>query len=311
MRDPMGSVGEKTTLVDAALDLLSGGACVGCRRPGRQLCPTCAGGLVVAPMSVRPDPCPEGLAPARAGAAYDGLVRSLVLGLKEQHRLALARPLGVLLAGAVAALVGEPGEAPVVLVPVPSRPGVARRRGHEPTLDVARRSARMLRRQGLDVTVTGLLKVARVADQRGLDAAARAANLSGAMHVDRRRVARLAGRHPRAIVVLCDDVLTTGSTAREAQRALAAYGVEIAGIAVVAATQRRLRAGTGHPTRNSAKVQQECFSRSPFGSSVGAWSHSGSVEATSGRPLRAPAPTLMPMAMPLALPPSPGPSAVP
>ncbi len=259
-------------------------------------------------MQVRPDPCPPGLAPAAAGAAYSGLARAMVLGLKEQHRLALVRPLGVLLAGAVAALVGgRAGGLPVVLVPVPSRPGVARRRGHEPTRDVARRAATLLRRQGLAVSVAGLLQVGHVADQRGLAATARAANLRGAMHVDPRRAAHLARRHPRAVVVLCDDVLTTGSTAREAQRALAAYGVEIAGIAVVAATQRRRPADAQRLPGNSGKVQQECFSRSPIGSSVGPWSHSGSVEATPGRPTGVPAPTSMPSSSPAPH----GPSTVP
>jgi len=225
--------------VDPLLDLLAGSSCVGCRRPGRQLCASCAAALADAAAIVRPTPCPPGLVTCCAAGEYSGAVRALVLGHKEHHRLPLRRPLGSLLADAVLTLLAGDLTGPVILVPVLSRPGSARRRGHDPTWDITRSAARELRRHGGRAAAYRLLRVGRVGDQRGLDAAGRAANLRGAMSVDGPRLARLARRHGSAVVVLCDDVLTTGSTAREAQRALAATGVDLAGIAVVAATRRR------------------------------------------------------------------------
>ncbi|MGH3335009.1 MAG: ComF family protein, partial [Nocardioides sp.] len=125
-----------------------------------------------------------------------------------------------------------------VLVPVPSRPGSARARGHDPTDALTRDAARLLRRQGYDARRARLL-VSRgaVADQAGLDSAARAANLAGSMFCPTARLRRVAGR--RLHVVVCDDVLTTGATAREAQRALEAVGLEVTGIATAAATRLR------------------------------------------------------------------------
>jgi predicted amidophosphoribosyltransferase len=82
-----------------------------------------------------------------------------------------------------------------------------------------------------------------VADQAGLGADERAANLAGSLWCPSRRLARWAGR--AGLVVVCDDVITTGTTLREAQRALAASGVEVAAVTAVAATIRRSVARSG------------------------------------------------------------------
>jgi predicted amidophosphoribosyltransferase len=84
-------------------------------------------------------------------------------------------------------------------------------------------------------------------DQSGLDARARAANLAGSIHCPSPALRRLARRHPAARVVVCDDVLTTGATAREAQRALEGVGLRVVAIATVAATTRRLAPTGGGP----------------------------------------------------------------
>ena len=78
-----------------------------------------------------------------------------------------------------------------------------------------------------------------VADQAGLDAASRSANLAESMWCPSGSLRRLARRRTGGSVVVCDDVLTTGATAREAQRALEAVGLGVVAIAVAAATRRR------------------------------------------------------------------------
>jgi predicted amidophosphoribosyltransferase len=228
---------------DAAVDLLLGGSCAGCARPGRLVCACCADELADAVATagpVWPDPVPPGLVQPFAATAYDGAVRGLLLGHKERRLLTLRGPLAGLLAVAVGAAAQEAGPGPLVLVPVPSRRGSARSRGHDPTLRITAGAARLLRRSGVDAVARPLLRSRPgVVDQAGLDAAARAANLAGSMHCPTGLVRRLAARRTAARAVVCDDVLTTGATAREAQRALEAVGIEVLAVATVAATRRR------------------------------------------------------------------------
>jgi predicted amidophosphoribosyltransferase len=122
-----------------------------------------------------------------------------------------------------------------VLVPVPSRPGAVRVRGRDHVGELARAAARGLAAVGVDAEVVPALRHVRAtADQSGLDAAARAANLRGALGLRRQQSGGLSGR----AVVVVDDLVTTGATLAEAARALRAGGVEPVAVAAVAATLR-------------------------------------------------------------------------
>ncbi|MFC6931682.1 ComF family protein [Actinomadura yumaensis] len=132
--------------------------------------------------------------------------------------------------GAAKPAVGES----VVVVPVASGRRAVRRRGHDPTRRMAAVAVREARAGGLRVVGADVLRQRReVADQAGLTASGRVANLAGALEVV--PGARLAGRR----VVLVDDVITTGASLAEAARAVRRAGAEVAAAATVAATPLR------------------------------------------------------------------------
>ncbi|MCM3297092.1 ComF family protein [Streptomyces pseudogriseolus] len=219
-------------------DLVLPAECGGCGRPRAVLCARCRTALSGrAPCRVRPAPEPPRLPPVHAAAPYDGEVRAALLAHKERGALALARPLGEALAGAVRAGLrtpaarGRPGcgddagpasSAPVLLVPVPSARRAVRARGHDPTRRIAYAAAGELRRTGVPAAVLAALRQRRpVADQSGLGSRQRLANVTGALGVapDCVRLLR------RGRVVLVDDLMTTGVTLAEAARAVrAAHG---------------------------------------------------------------------------------------
>ena len=237
-------------VLDAARDLLLGSSCVGCGRPGRLLCQLCWSRLEPRPAPASPTPRPEGLSDPWAATSYEGTVRAMILGHKEHRLLALARPLGQMLALAVFAAMQDlvpdsdsHAKASLLLVPVPSRPSTVRQRGHEPTLSLSRVAAARLTALGRPAVCAGLLRTRPgLADQAGLDACARAVNLAGAFRAHAPALRRLADAGRPVHVVVCDDVLTTGATAAEAQRALRAVGLRPLAAVAVAATRRRVRA---------------------------------------------------------------------
>ncbi|WP_329564614.1 ComF family protein [Kitasatospora sp. NBC_01266] len=233
------------------LDLLLPTACAGCGEPGGDLCAACRAlldGLRGQPAG--PDPAPPGLPPLYSCAVYRDPLRRLLIAHKERGALRLVGPLGAVLAEAVHAALaadqavptvqtGPAGRAagrPVLLVPVPSARHAVRARGHDATRRLARAAARRLSRAGLPCRVAPVLRQHhRVADQAGLGAEQRQANLHQALSVPPLVRQALNGRQ----LILVDDLVTTGASLGEAARALRAAGAPPLAAATVAATARR------------------------------------------------------------------------
>jgi predicted amidophosphoribosyltransferase len=232
-----------TGVLASLLELVLPTACAGCGGRAGPACPECCRSLAGGATRRDPAPAPPGLPAVYASATYAGPVRGLVVGYKERAAFGLGRPLAAALAESVVAALARAAvppaagrSLPVLLVPVPSRPDARRERGHEPLVGLAKRAARLVRAERMPVRVADVLRHARtVADQSALGASARLANLAGAFVVPAPVRPRCAGR----LVVVVDDVVTTGATLTEAARALRSAGALVLGAATVAATPRR------------------------------------------------------------------------
>jgi len=146
---------------------------------------------------------------ARAVAEYDGTASLLVHRLKYNDRMELARALGAMMARAGAELLADAD----VIVPVPLHRWRLWWRRFNQAMALAQAVSAA---SGAPCDPFLLARVRRTRRQVGLTKAQRQENLQGAFRVPQDAKARLKGRR----VLLIDDVLTTGSTANAASRAL-------------------------------------------------------------------------------------------
>jgi ComF family protein len=121
---------------------------------------------------------------------------------------------------------------PTFLVPVPLHDVRLRERGFNQAAALARYAGRLLE---IPLMAHALCRTRDTPSQTALGVEARALNVRDAFAIYGRRAARLAGVDH---VALIDDVMTTGSTLREARAALLAGGVRRVDLWAVARAPR-------------------------------------------------------------------------
>lgn len=218
----------------ATLDLALPQLCAACREPveGKGLCPACWSKLsfITRPYCERLgipfvyDPGPgilsmEAIADppaynrARAAVRFDEISRALVHALKYGDRLDLAPMMGRWIGNAGRELLA--GADALVPVPLHWRRQWARRFNQSAML-----AATIAKESGVPIAFGALKRVKATAQQVGLSATERAANIQGAFKVPEDGRAAVAGQR----LVLVDDVLTSGATVEGCARALLRAG---------------------------------------------------------------------------------------
>ncbi|WP_163753494.1 ComF family protein [Mycobacterium botniense] len=210
------------------LDLVLPLECGGCGAPATRWCDTCARQFEVGPdqprvVSPRIDPH----VPVFALGRYAGARRRAIVAMKEHGRSDLIAPLARALAlGVHRLLVWGMVQTPLTLVPAPTRRWAARRRGGDP---VCRMAATAVARHPQITVIAALRMTASARDSVGLGTAARERNIAGRVRL-RQRALPETGE-----VLLVDDIVTTGATARESVRVLRSAGLQVTGVLTLAA----------------------------------------------------------------------------
>jgi ComF family protein len=213
---------------------LAGPLCADCRvgvvRISAPLCVVCgeplASSRTAGPVCARCDARRPSFQIARSVGRYEGSLREIIHAFKYRHRRALAEPLASWLAEAGADLL----DGADAVVPVPLHPRRRLERGFNQADDLARLLGRPVWRV--------IRRVRHGRPQAGLAGRARRANVHGAFSLASWWGA--AAPRPRArplrnaVVVLIDDVMTTGATLDACSRALLDAGVRRVGALTVA-----------------------------------------------------------------------------
>jgi ComF family protein len=172
---------------------------------------------------------------------YQGRMREAIHALKYDRLHPASTGLGRMLAAAMAQLADE-APAEMLVIPVPLHPSKYAQRGFNQSRSLAAQALGFLRKSHpqwrLTLASSTLLRQRATESQAGLTPRQRRLNVRGAFQVS--DPASVKGQH----VLIVDDILTTGATARAAARALVEAGAASVWVATLARAQRRF-AGFG------------------------------------------------------------------
>ena len=226
----------------ALADLVLDRRCVGCDGHSTVLCECCwfrllNGGpqRLDVPELLRWQERPTAVVSA---GGYSDELRRIVLAHKERGTRALARPLGILLARGIAMLADSVNASSqtMLIIPVPAHKASLRRRGEDTVNALATEAARALGKTGQPADVFRALTRAPGSQQQArATAAQRRTRQQGSMSMR-----TMTWPEAGSMVILVDDVLTTGATCAEALRVLtsgAPRRATIIGVATVAHAQ--------------------------------------------------------------------------
>jgi ComF family protein len=162
-------------------------------------------------------------------------MREAIHALKYDRLYPAAHGLGRMLAGAIAQLAAEAPKQ-MLVIPVPLHRSKVAQRGFNQSRALAAQALHFLRKSHpqwqLELAPSALLRLRATASQAGLTPRQRRLNLRGAFSVD--APSRIKAKH----ILLVDDILTTGATARAAAQALVNAGAASVWVAVLARAQR-------------------------------------------------------------------------
>ena len=185
---------------------------------------------------------PPPFAQAVAYGAYQGRMKEAIHALKYDRLHPAARGLGRMLAEAIAQT-GRQAPAEMLVVPVPLHRAKYAQRGFNQARSLAREALRFLRKSHpewrLTLAASTLMRLRATESQAGLTPRQRRLNVRGAFSVS--DPSKVTMRH----VLLVDDILTTGATARAAAQALLKAGAASVWVATLARAQRMEGWGRG------------------------------------------------------------------
>ena len=172
---------------------------------------------------------------AVAFGPYEGRMRVAIHALKYDRLHAAAHGLGRMLAEAITQLAGEaPPE--MLVIPVPLHRTKYAQRGFNQARSLATHALTFLGNSHpewrLTLASSTLMRLRATQSQAGLTPRQRRLNVRGVFTVS--DPAAVAGKH----ILLVDDILTTGATARAAAKALMEAGAESVWVATLARARR-------------------------------------------------------------------------